>query len=223
MTRAEGVWGSEVSLPGVIRWPSRPCGAAGASVGGKVKVAAVVGRFWLGTKWGRSTRGGWSNRGCSSIPSFLPSSFPPFLHSCPARFIPGTGIFAQIPNVAELILAKLRLLVLSKRNTTPDPDLHVEGHQQGLEGELWKSLAHALWGAQGLLLVAPGFCFPINSLSKTISHLLPSLDCKPGARLERPGGAEELLILADTLNASRCSSCGGCTQLPAHGVGSRRT
>lgn len=56
----------------------------------------------------------------SFIPAFLHGSSP--------------GISAQILKVAELILAKLHLLLLPKGNSVPDPDLHVEGHQQGLEG-----------------------------------------------------------------------------------------
>lgn len=74
------------------------------------------------------------------------------------------GISAQILKVAELILAKLHLLLLPKGDTVPDPDLHVEGHQQGLEGELCKSLAGALWGARGASR-ACAFYFPTNSLS----------------------------------------------------------
>lgn len=73
------------------------------------------------------------------------------------------GIFAQIQKVAELILAKLHLLLLSKGNTIPDFDLHVEEHQRGLERESCRKAWLVLRGELGgLLLLAPGFYFPIN-------------------------------------------------------------
>lgn len=60
------------------------------------------------------------------------------------------GGFAQILKVAELILAKLHLLLLSKGNTIPDFDLHVEEHEQGLErescGKSWLTLRGELEG-----------------------------------------------------------------------------
>lgn len=187
MTRAEGVWGSEVSLPGVIPWPSRPRGAAGASVGGKVKVAAVVGRFWLGMRWGRSTRGGWSNRGYSSIPSFSHSSFPPFLLSLFPSFlssIPAVhgssrergGFFCTNPKCCRADLGK----------ASPSGPLLREIQSQ-IQICTWKGISRAwrescgkawlvLCGElRGLLLVAPGFCFPINSPSKTVSQLFALL------------------------------------------------
>lgn len=67
-----------MSLPGVICWPSRPCGAVEVSVPGKMKVAAVMVGFcsvMAENKTGEKQEG-WMEqlRLCSSIPPVHGSS-----------------------------------------------------------------------------------------------------------------------------------------------------